>query len=193
MKLDLISLSKVKTQLGLSVTTYDSALTALIPIVSADVRRILNNQFNKFYACAFTSASTSIDLSLYTVRRYEQFAGIGETEINIGTVLYHANLPDDTYVSAFDPLTGLFTLSATPTGSGSYVYPSITVAQWPVISKMIWYKYSKMNTKSASARGVSSESLGDLSISYSPSEINAKWDYPSVLLDDLGIPNARIG
>jgi hypothetical protein len=192
-KLNLISLATVKTQLGLTVTTYDATLTALIPIVSADVRRILNTEYNKYYACSFSSSSTLIDLSLYTYRKYEQYSGIAETQINIGTVLYNANLPDDTYVSEFDPLTGLFTLSATPTGVGSYVYPSISIAQWPVISKMIWYKYSKMNTKSASARGVSSESLGDLSITYSPSEINAQWDYPSVLLDDLGKPNARIG
>jgi hypothetical protein len=130
---------------------------------------------------------------MYTVRRYEQFAGFAETEINIGTVLYHANLPDDTYVSAFDPLTGLFTLSATPTGVGSYVYPSISIAQWPTISKMIWYKYKKQNVSSALDKGVSSESVGPLSVTYSDREINHKWGYPALLLDDLGTPNARIG
>jgi len=192
MTLNLISLATVKTQLGITASTYDSALTALIPIVSADIRRILNYQFNRWYSCAFSSASKNIDLSIYTTRNRGDFSGIGESEINIGTVVTDTYLPVDTYIDSFDPISGLFTLSATPTGSGTTIYPTINIAQWPAISKMIWYKYTQQNTTSVSIQSVSSETFGPVSVTYSQNEINAKYNYPQKLIDDLGIPFARM-
>jgi hypothetical protein len=192
MTLNLISLATVKTQLGITASTNDSALTALIPIVSADIRRILNNQFNRWYSCAFSSASKNIDLSIYTTRYREEFSGIGESEINIGTVVTDTYLPADTYIDSFDPISGLFTLSATPTGSGTTIYPTINICQWPTIAKMIWYKFSQQNTTSASKRLVSSVSAGPVTTSYAQSEINQKYNYPQTLINDLGIPYARI-
>ena len=38
MTLNLMSLATVKVYLGLAVTTYDASITAMLPIVSADVR-----------------------------------------------------------------------------------------------------------------------------------------------------------
>jgi len=43
----MISLSKVKEMLGLNVTTYDTQITALLPVVKADVKRILNHNFHE--------------------------------------------------------------------------------------------------------------------------------------------------
>ena len=192
MTLNLISLATIKAQLGITASTYDSALTALIPIVSADVRRILNTQFDKFYTAAFNTLSKDIDLSVYTYSRYEDGVGIGETGINVGTVVYNANLPADTYIDSFNQITGLFTLSATPTGTGDHIYPTISISQWPTISKMVWYRYSTQTTSDANVRGVSSESFGPVSVSYSESEINKQHNYPQTLLNDLGKPNASV-
>lgn len=191
MTLNLISTAKVKEQLGITSTTYDVQIAGKIPIVSADVRRILNNQFNVYYAASFSAASTLIDLGMYTVRRYEETAGFAATDINIGQVVYSPYLPDDTYISAFDPLTGFYTLSATPTGTGTYIYPSVSVAQWPTIAKMVWYKIDSGTTENAGAQKVRSESFGPVSKTYADSEINRQWDYPQTLIDDLGVPYAR--
>ena len=98
-----------------------------------------------------------------------------------------------TNLQSFNPLTGLFTLSSTPTGSGTYVYPTLKISQWPTISKMIWYRYSKQNTTDSMVRGIQSESYGPVSISYSDSEINKQYDYPQILLNDLGVPYAKVG
>jgi hypothetical protein len=64
---------------------------------------------------------------------------------------------------------------------------------FPTIAKMVWYRISKMSTTDASAKGIQSESYGSVSITYSDSEINAKYNYPQILIDDLGVPFARVG
>ena len=192
MTLNLISLATIKAQLGITASTYDSALTAIIPIVSADVRRILNNRFSKYYAAAFDSTSKNIDLSVYTYHRYDDGKGIGEPDIGAGTVVYNSNLPADTYLDSFDPITGLFTLSAPPTGTGDHVYPSVSIAQWPTISKMVWYRYSTQSVNDANVRCVASESFGPVSVSYSDSEINKQYNYPQTLINDLGKPFASV-
>lgn len=193
MILNLISLSTVKRHLGIASTTYDAQITAMIPIVSGDIRRILNNRFDKYVMAVFSSSDSTLsfasDGNIVSTPEYNRIMNM----FPLGTVVYHSNLPADTYLQSFDPQTGIFTLSATPTGSGIYVYPSINISQFPTISKMIWYKVSKMNTTDSIASGVQSESYGPVSITYSDREINKKWDYPNQLIDDLGEPYARIG
>jgi hypothetical protein len=183
MILNLISLATVKTQLGITASTYDAALTALIPIVSSDIRRILNNWFDDYVSATFTAGSTNITLEL----TYRDF------KYPMGQVIYNSNLPDDTYLTGYDYKTGIYTLSTTPTGAGDHVYPTILISQWSTISKMIWYKYSKQNISSANERGVTSESFGPVSVNYSESEINKQYNYPQVLINDLGAQYARVG
>lgn len=193
MILNLISLNTVKKQLGIATTAYDAQITAMIPIVSSDIRRMLNNGYDKYVVAVFSTADNTISFA-FNALMYEDPVYIKAMEIfQMGQVLYHPNLPADTYLDSFDPLTGLFTLSATPTGSGTYVYPSVNISMFPAISKMIWYKINKQNTTDSIAQGVSSESYGSVSITYSDAEINKKWDYPQSLITDLGIPYARVG
>ncbi len=179
MTLNLISLATVKTQLGLSGSDYEAELTALIPIVSSDLRRILNIGFDKYISATFSSASASINL--------------GYNSFELGQVVYHSNIPADTYLQSYNPITGLYTLSATPTGTGDYVYLGVKISQWPTIAKMLWYKYQKQNVNSALDKKTSSESFGPVSVSYTQNEINAQYDYPSKLIDDLGSPCVRVG
>lgn len=183
MILNLISLATVKTQLGITASTYDAALTALIPVVSSDIRRILNEWFDDYVSATFTASSTNITLEL----TYRDF------KYPMGQVIYHPNLPPDTYLTGFNYKTGIYTLSAMPTDTGDYVYPTVLISQWPAISKMIWYRYSKQNISASSERSVISESYGPVSISYSAREINSQYDYPQKLIDDLGSANVRIG
>jgi hypothetical protein len=190
--LNLISLATVKAQLGLAVTTYDAALTAMIPLVSSDIRRILNNQFSEYVIAGITSGSDQITLNR-DVKGFFSEVDYAMEDFNLGRTLYSPKIPADTYLKEYDPETGIFTMSADATGDGSYVYLGLHIAQWSAVSKMIWYRINKLNTTDADARKTSSESYGPVSVSYADSEINKKWNYPQTLLDDLGPAYARIG
>ena len=50
-----------------------------------------------------------------------------------------------------------------------------------------------MSTDDASVKSVQSESYGPVSITYSEKEINAQYNYPQILIDDLGIAFAKVG
>ena len=181
MKLDLITLATVKTQLGISSTDDDTSITAMIPIVSSDVRRILNNNFDHYIVAAFSSTAATIDID-YNV-----------THLSVGQVVYHPNISDDTYIESYNPLTGLYTLSETPTDSGDYIYPTLTIAQWSAVSKMIWYRIGKLVKTDVNDQKISSESYGPVSKSYAESEINRRWNYPQSLIDDLGPRLTKVG
>lgn len=193
MILNLISLATVKTELGFSDTTNDAEITAMIPKVSSDVRRILNCGFDNYVYAIFDSSADTIDMEHlnYVIKspmiqpRLQQF--------ELGSVVYHPNLPADTYLKSYDPDTGLYTLSATPTDAGAYAYVTVNIAQWKTISKMIWYRISNLSTSDVNQRLANSISYGPVSKSFSDKEINKQWNYPQVLIDDLGVPYARIG
>lgn len=197
MTINLMSLSQVKSELdiGSTDTTYDTQITAMLPKVSADVRRILNNNFDTYVSASFDSTADTISLSTSGERFYygDGTVNAAAARFPIGQVVYHPNLTADSYIESYDPDTGLHTLSDTPSGAGEYVYPTINIAQWAAIAKMIWYKISKIGTSDTTEKAVSSESYGKISKTYSSSEVNKKWNYPQLLLDDLGTPQARIG
>ena len=191
MKLNLITLATVKTQLGISGTDDDTSITAMIPIVSSDVRRILNNNFDRYVVASFSSAAATIDIDYNVTHRYDPYQSV--EALPVGQVVYHPNISDDTYIESYNPLTGLYTLSETPTDSGDYIYPTLTIAQWSVVSKMIWYRIGKLVKTDVDDQKTSSESYGPVSKTYAESEINRRWNYPQSLIDDLGPSFARVG
>jgi len=196
MILNLITRASIKTYLGITATTWDSAIDALIPVVSSDVRRILNNDFNGYMYAIFDSSSAYLTAGDY--RKIEVVDGKSLTSyimssLQVGQVVYHANIPEGTYITAADPETGIYTLSATPTGAGTYICPSVLVSQLPTIAKMVWYKLKTQNTTSAFTEKLSSISYGSVSKAFADSEINRQYNYPQTLINDLGCRNARIG
>lgn len=174
MKLNLITLATIKSQLGISANTYDTEINAMLPIVSSDVRRILNYSFDEYLPATITSGSTNLTVS-YS-------CGL----LAVGQVVYHPDIPDDTYITSYDPLTGIYTLSANATDDGTYIYPTLTIGQWSAVSKMAWYKIQGQSTTDAMKQKLSSFSIGSVSKTYATSEINSKFNYPQVLIDDLG-------
>jgi hypothetical protein len=190
--LNLISLSSVKTQLGIATgtTTYDASISALIPVVSSDIRRMLNCSFDEYVTAAISSGSTQL---LVSATNSYDITGLVQPRFNLGQVVYNPYIPVDTYLSSYDPKTGYYTMSAVATGSSDYIIPSVELAQFPAISKMIWYRLSKQNTTTSISKGIQSETYGPVSITYSAKEINRQWDYPQVIIDDLGIPFCRVG
>jgi hypothetical protein len=164
----------------------------MIPIVSADVRRILNYDFDEYVTASFDTTAATIDMEMInTFISYPLYQPAGP-RFPLGTVVYHPNITQDTYLQSYSPDTGLYTLSSTPSDEGNYVYIAVNIAQFPTISKMIWYRISMMDTDSASDKSVSSERYGPVSKNYADSEINKQYNYPQLLIDDLGVPFARV-
>ena len=192
MNLNLRTRATVKTQLGIDTVKYDADIDAMLPVVSADVRRILCNEYNRYCLAVFSTSAATIDFGLVSLMR-ELDPRAMTPLLKLGTVVVHSYLPDDTYLQSYNPVNNLFTLSATPTGTGDYVYPTVNISQWPAISKMIWYRITKMNTTSATESKLSSYSYGPISKTFSDSEINKKWNYPQALIDDLGPIYAEVG
>ncbi len=171
--LNLITLDTVKAQLSISDTTQDAAITAMIPIVSADVRKILNCEFNRIYVAEYTDTETTLE-SLYG--------------LPLGQVVYGEGLTADQYITGFDTTNLVYSLSSAATADGTDINTTVNISQFPAISKMISYRISTANASDANEASVKSKSVGPLSITYSDSEINKQWNYPQVLLDDLGVP-----
>jgi len=189
MILNLITLANVKIHLGIASgnTLYDTQITAMIPVVSSDVRRILNCNFDNYVMAQYNTASKNILFGdNYITGEYVPL-------FDLGQVIYSPGIPENTYLESFNPLTGYYTLSATPTAVGTYAYPTIRLSQFPTISKMIWYRIQGMSTDDASKKGIQSESYGPVSITYSQKEINSQYNYPQILIDDLGTPFAKVG
>ena len=176
MKLNLITLATVKTQLGISDTTYDADITAMIPIVSADIRRILNCQFDDYVTVTTTTDSTDFESGVL---------------FKMGQVISGTGITDDTYIESYDAATNTYTMNQAATADGTFFYPTVTIAQWPAISKMIFYKIGKQTTTSATGQQLHSISYGNVSKTFSENEINKQYDYPKIYLDDLGIPFVR--
>ena len=196
MTLNLLSVGQVKSQLGISNTTYDSDIASMLPIVSADVRRILNDSLSKYQSAEYSAGSAALkayDGSINaTLAKYGHIP-VDYAPLSMGDVIVGSGIPDDTYVISYDWESGNYTMSSNATGSGSYVVKTININQWPAISKMIWYRIDKKNTASVSDKNVQSESYGKISKTYSQSEINSRWNYPQQLIDDLGQPFAKVG
>ncbi len=190
MTLNLITLDTVKEQLNILDTEYDDAITSKIPQVSADVRRMLNCQFSDVYEAVYNLGEA--EFTLYdTDSIYD--SGWIDPIIPIGSVIVSDEITADSYVEAYEPLSGTYTASSEFTEDGGYLNKTVNISQWAAISKMVFYKIMKSNTKAATSINPKSRSVGPLSVTLSDAEINKQWDYPQFLISDLGIPYTRVG
>jgi len=178
----MITLATVKTLLNITTTDYDAQLTLLIPMVENDVRRILNNQFNEKVDCTFESGSTTIT-NIWNMKL--------TNPIEIGRVVTHPNIPDETYITAYDKENGIATLSQATTGEGIYVISSIAYGMFVPIAKMAGFKLNGM-TKQVCDGEIASKTIGPVSVSY-VQHVDKKWGYPIDILRDLGTPIQRVG
>jgi len=176
--INLITLETVKDNLGLSSNEYDTKITNMIPIVSNDVRRILNCQYDTVIPAEIDNGSSIMRVGY---------------EIDLGCVLHHPDLPDDTYTVSYDWENAEYTLSDVASADIDYINPTISIGQQAAISKMIYYKISKKTTSDVNRKNIQAESIGTVSYTYAPNEINSQWNYPQALIDDLGVPFAEVG
>ena len=178
----MITLATIKTLLNITTSDYDAQLTLLIPMVENDVRRILNNQFNEKVDCVFEAGSTTIT-NIWNLKL--------TNPIEIGRVLQHPSIPDETYITAYDEEEGIATISQATTGAGDYVITSITYGMLIPIAKMCGFKMGGMTTNVCGGE-LASKSMGPVSVSY-VQHVDKKWGYPMDILRDLGTPIQRVG
>jgi hypothetical protein len=192
----MITLATVKTLLNITTTDYDAQLTLLMPMVENDVRRILNNQFNEKVDCEFENGSTTIS-NLWNLRpsqtdRYFQYTSSKLTNpIEIGRILQHPNIPEETYITAYDEENGIATISQATTGEGTYVISSITYGMFIPIAKMAGFKLNGMSRQVCDGE-IASKTIGPVSVSY-VQHVDKRWGYPMDILRDLGTPIQRVG
>lgn len=191
MALNLITLNTVKTNLGITTSTGDASITAMIPVVSADVRRILNTDYKNYATCSVTIGSDQVIIyGVYNAQGYFSY----DSPLVEGTVIQCDAFAADTYITDYDVTTGYYTMSSVAIAQATHLYPTVTLGMQMAISKMIWYKISKQTTVGIDKeRGISSESYGPISISFSTADTNNKWNYPSNLISDLGTPFTSVG
>lgn len=192
----MITLATVKTLLNITTTDYDARLTLLMPMVENDVRRILNNQFNERVDCEFQNGSTTISnlwnlRSSQTNRYFQNTLSKLTNPIEIGRILQHPNIPEETYITAYDEENGIATISQATTGAGDYVITSITYGMLIPIAKMCGFKLNGMSRQVCDGE-IASKSMGPVSVSY-VQHIDKRWGYPMDILRDLGTPIQRVG
>jgi hypothetical protein len=194
----MLKLETVKTLLNITTTDYDAQLNMLLPMVENDVRRILNNQFNEKVDCTFENGSTTIS-NLWNLRsaqtdRYFQHPYTPSrltNPVEIGRILQHPNIPEETYITAYDEENGIATISHATTGAGDYVITSITYGMLIPIAKMCGFKLNGMSRQVCDGE-LASKSMGTVSVSY-VQHVDKKWGYPMDILRDLGTPIQRVG
>lgn len=207
MTINLISLETVKTQLGITDNSYDTQITNLIPMISCDIRRILNRNYDRYFFCSYANNSNEFIPTYYqnTYRTNNHFGGLpldryGSTrdlvinfpEIKIGDVLQGKGLSVDTYITGYNPETSAYLLSNNTSESGTRLFPTINISMWRTISQMIWYRITSNAQTLATDRQVKSKRVGPTSITYADSDINTQYNYPQKLINDLGIPFASL-
>jgi len=180
----MITLATIKTLLNITTTDYDAQLTLLMPMVENDVRRILNNQFNEKVDCTFENGSTTIT-NLWNLRSKLT------NPIEIGRILQHPNIPEETYITAYDEENGIATISQATTGEGDYVISSINYGMFIPIAKMAGFKLNGMSRQVCDGE-IASKTIGPVSVSY-VQHIDKRWGYPMDILRDLGTPIQRVG
>lgn len=180
----MITLATVKTLLNITTTDYDAQLNMLMPMVENDVRRILNNQFNERVDCEFENGSTTIS-NLWNLRSKLT------NPVEIGRILQHPNIPEETYITAYDEEAGIATISQATTGEGDYVISSINYGMFIPIAKMAGFKLNGMSKQVCDGE-IASKTIGPVSVSY-VQHIDKRWGYPMDILRDLGTPIQRVG
>ena len=176
----MISLTKVKELLGINVTTYDTQITALLPVVEADVKRILNHGFHERVWATIVEGESDF---VYAERPLDN-------PIEFGRVIEGTGIPDDTYIIDYDADADVAYCNKEFTGSSDKIFTSISIAQWQAIAKMVWFRIQGTSTKVK--ENLSAKSIGDVSVTFDTTRMNKLYGYPQSIIDDLGTPFQRV-
>ena len=174
----IITLAQVKAQLGLTDTTYDTQISAKIPIIDAKVKAICQNEFNQqFYATTKTGSNLITGLITQPIK-----------DLSTGQIITGDGIPDGAYItdiykgySTTELSTPSIRLSEAATATATvYIYAGFNIAYHDVVSKGIWWMIDGTSTK-INDTAFKSRSVGPLSISRSDKDnkIDGKSGMPA--------------
>jgi hypothetical protein len=199
----IITLSEVKVLLGISDSSYDTAITAILPFVDAKVKQITRRNWSDRVALDIANGETEAlikPLDTATVRlprsgnsnvgnRYD--LDIMTEFVQVGQSIAGTGVPDGTYIADviqddYDLLDRQYEehryieLSNAATATGSIVATiGMNIAYLPIVAKLAWWMIQGQSTDTPSG-SVASKSLGDISVSYSQTgaELDGRFGVP---------------
>jgi len=172
----MITLEQVKTYLGISDTTHDTAITAMIPITEAKVQQITRRQWADLVLMKTVagSATAYIDPGGY-VETGAQISGVG--------------IAADTSITSIHDNKIQMSSAATATGDTTATI-GINIAYLPVIAKLVWWMIQDQRQAFNDA-GIVSRSMGPVSVSYSSGKIDGRFGVPRWAI--MGLPRYARG
>lgn len=177
--MQVISLAKVKTFLGLTDDTQDAKIAAVLPVLDAKVKEICKNNFERQLLCKTVAGSRIVELyGVVSYRNgYIQFPGPELRKLMkslpTGTQIAGDGIPADSYIEAVDysgvshdeTVVPSFTINAEATESSTSVYlkAGISISHWPTLAKGVQYLINGQTTSIADDTW-KSKSFGPVSI-----------------------------
>jgi hypothetical protein len=203
-----ISLDVAKELLGITDTASDTIISAKIPYIDSIVKQITNNRFNFAVQgdltvdtkTVYIRSITTYDDNLYIYSNGRYFcAGINNSfcvddigdYLQIGQQISGTGIAADTYIDEvyYNGSTGSTTSSvpyitmsadATATSAGETIYTGMNISYQPIVAKGIQYLINSTNSTLPTS-GISSKSIGPVSVSYSASaqKIDNRYGMPA--------------
>lgn len=199
--MQVITLAQVKTYLGITGSTQDAAITAMLPVIDAKVKQITGKDWN--YQFIGETASGNDLMMIYNVdqnggKRPADIALIAELPTGSqleGTGLASGSYIKEVYYSGQNGIesTGTNTTPfvrlsspATLTQSSQYVYAGINIAYLPLIAKGVQHLMNETSTTVTDSAWVS-RSVGPLSISRAQIDaaLEARYGMPAWFIKGL--------
>ena len=199
--MQVITLAQVKTYLGITGSTQDAAITAMLPVIDAKVKLVTGKDWN--YQFIGQTASGNDLMVIYNIdqcggKRPADIALIAElsagtqlegTGIASGSyikeVYYHGQNGIDSTGTNTAPFVRLSS-PATETNSAQYFYAGISLAYLPIVAKGVQYLMDNTNTTVIDSAWVS-RSIGPLSVSRAQTDANleARFGMPAWFIKGL--------
>lgn len=189
----MISLATVKTFLGISDTTYDAAITAMIPIAEAKYREISGYDFNWMIYVQFESGENTFEVGCvdYAVKFGDAFLS-GEPakdsslwQLRYGDIIEGTGIPAETYITAIDTFENTVTVSANFTADSDRMRVTTNISYRPIMSQLIWYMISQQSTTAIDTKDLKSKKVGPLSVTFADDEINSSFGVPMKIVNSI--------
>lgn len=189
--MSVITLSQVKTYLGISDTSQDTAISAMIPIIDAKVKLICGSNFHKQLYCQTTADSPNViiygdDVTFNYQTNPTPDVRLLLSELQSGTTITGDGIPDDSYITEVYYEGGLYEYTYTPyfvlnakateSSNSVYLYAGINIAYHPVIAKGIQWLINQQTTDISDGLWTS-RSVGPLSVSKSVTDNRFEQKY----------------
>lgn len=188
-----ITTAQVKIELGITSSTYDSAIANKIPQAEAKYREIANNNFSWSMFVNFTNTEKTFSPlgEDYSTSYGHAFINVTPSsnnpiwQLKYGDIVEGTGIPAGTYITGIDTIENEVTVSAAFTADGDRLKVTTNIAYYPVISNMIWYMIQQQTTTAASAKEYISRSVGPLSWTLDNSAINKRYGLPEKIVQAI--------